>query len=43
VTEAKLKQFVGTIESAAAVSALLLLVYLCSTGWTPSSGAPSPT
>jgi hypothetical protein len=41
VTEAKLNEFVGTIESAAAVSAMLILAYLRSTGCTPSAGAPS--
>lgn len=41
VTKAKLNEFIGTIESAAAVSAMLLLAYLRSTGSTPSAGAPS--
>ena len=39
-TEAKLTEFVGTIESAAAISSMLIAALLRSNGWTPT-GAPA--
>jgi hypothetical protein len=39
-TEAKVTEFVGTIESAAAISSMLIAALLRSNGWTPT-GAPA--